>query len=124
MSEVTKKYTAAYIFFGFLSFMANIAPLIYYFILAMMNATVEQKVVLGGMVTAAALIVGINILFKCHFRSAIWIVLLGIFFVIQDILPLLIAIAILTIADEFIFTPLYKKFKELATINRQIDKRM
>ncbi len=71
MSEVTKKYTAAYIFFGFLSFMANIAPLIYYFILAMMNATVEQKVVLGGMFTAAALIVGINMLFKCHFRSAI-----------------------------------------------------
>lgn len=124
MSDITKKYTAGYIFFGILSFLANIAPLLYYFVLAMMNATVEQKVVLGGMLTAAALIVGINALFKCHFRSAIWIMLLGIFFVIQNILPLLIAVAILTIVDEFIFTPLYKKCKELATINKQIDRRM
>lgn len=39
-------------------------------------------------------------------------------------MPLLLIVAVGTILDEFLLTPLHKHFKNKATINREIDKRL
>ena len=56
-------------------------------------------------------------------RSTIWILLLGIYICLDNIMPVLLTIAIGTITDELILTPLHKKYKQLAIINSEIDKR-
>lgn len=124
MSDITKKYRCLYIIFYLLSILVLIAPLTYYLILAVIEAETVQKVSLGLMFTMAAVLTGINIVFKKSYRSAVWILLLAIFICVKEILPLIVMLAIATILDEFILTPLYKKFKNLCTINKQIDKRM
>lgn len=124
MSKVTKKYKTLYRLFHLASIVVLVAPLIYYLVIAVMNADTVQKVSLGIMFSMACVLTVLNIAFKKHYRSTIWILLLGIFMCLQEILPLVIMLAVATILDEFIFTPLYLKYKNLCIINGQIDRRI
>ena len=60
---------------------------------------------------------------KLHLRSAIWLLVLGVYICLQNIQTLLIMVAVCTILDEIVFTPLHKKYKNLYIINKEIDKR-
>lgn len=82
-----------------------------------------EKLTLGMTFIAAGILTVINVLFKYHIRSTIWILVLGIYFCLDSILPLICMIAVGTILDEFILTPLHKKYKNKAIINREIDRR-
>jgi hypothetical protein len=82
-----------------------------------------EKVFLGMTVIMALILVTINTLFKYKLRSPIFLLLLGIYFALGNILPLIIILSIGVILDEFLFEPLTKKYKNLATINAEIDKR-
>lgn len=124
MSKVTKKYKMLYRTFHLASILVLITPLTYYLVLAVMNAEVVQKVSLGIMFSMACVLSILNIAFKKHYRSAIWIMLLGIFMCLDKILPLVIMLAVATILDEFILTPLYKKYREKCVINGEIDRRI
>ena len=64
------------------------------------------------------------ILNKVVMKSKIWIVLLALFFVLENFLPVLLTIAICQIIDEIIFTPLYNHAKSIYTTNKEIDRRM
>lgn len=124
MSAITKKYTRLACLFWLLTFMCVYAPLISYAVAAFVNAEVEQKATLGITLVVAAILTAINVIAKYHIRSTLWIVLLGIYYCMKEIMPLLLIIAIGTILDEFVFTPLYKSYKNKARINREIDKRV
>ena len=124
MSNITKKYTNLYWLFRSISFLVLIVPLIVYGVKGFIEGDVTEKFTLGMTISIAAILVALNILFKYHIRSTIWIIVLGIYFCIDNIMPLLLSIAIGTILDEFIFTPLYKSYKNKATINKEIDKRV
>lgn len=124
MSNITKKYTNLYWLFRSISFLVLIVPLIVYGVKGFIEGDVTEKFTLGMTISIAAILVALNILFKYHIRSTIWIIVLGIYFCIDNIMPLLLCIAIGTILDEFIFTPLYKSYKNKATINKEIDKRV
>lgn len=124
MSNITKKYTNLYWLFRSISFLVLIVPLIVYGVKGFIEGDVTEKLTLGMTISIAAILVALNILFKYHIRSTIWIIVLGIYFCIDNIMPLLLCIAIGTILDEFIFTPLYKSYKNKATINKEIDKRV
>lgn len=124
MSNITRKYTNLYWLFRSISLLVLITPLIVYGIMGFIEGDVTEKFTLGMTISIAAILVALNILFKYHIRSTIWIVVLGIYFCIENIMPLLLCIAIGTILDEFIFTPLYKSYKSKATINKEIDKRI
>ena len=123
MSEVTRKYQRLYILFFSLSLLILTAPVVVYVIIGFVNGEVTEKLTLGATVAIACILTVINILCKFHIRSILWIVVLGIYFCIDNILPLLLMVAIGTILDEFILTPLYKKYKSKAAINKEIDKR-
>lgn len=122
---MTKKYKKRAKILSILSFIVLFVPLIVYVVMAFASGdiTVSKKVVLGFSLIFALVLTVINALTKFRIRSTIWIVLLGIYYCLNNILPLLLMIAIGTITDEFILSPLQKKYKRLYEINNEIDKR-
>jgi hypothetical protein len=93
-------------------------------VLAFINGETTEKFTLGITFVMAAIFLSINVIFKYHIRSTIWVVVLGIYCCLDNIQMLLIMVAVGTILDEFIFSPLHKSYKQKAGINREIDKRI
>lgn len=122
-SDITKKYQRLSILFHALSILILVIPLAYYTIYGFISGEVTEKLTLGVTFVIACILLVINILFKYHIRSTIWILVLGIYICIDSIMPLLLMVAIGTILDEFVLTPLYKSYHNKCTINKEIDKR-
>lgn len=106
------------------SLVSTILPVIVYTGIAFAQGDVRQKFTLGLTLMIAIILVVVNVIFKYHLRSAIWIVVLGIYFCIKNIMPLLLILAIGTVLDEFIFTPVYKRYREKYKVNKEIDRRL
>lgn len=124
MSKETRKYKNLSILFLALSILVLVAPLAYYSIVGFIEGETTEKFTLGITFVIAAILFVINILFKFHIRSTIWILVLGIYFCLDNILPLIFMVAVGNILDEFLFTPLHKHYKSKASINKEIDKRI
>lgn len=122
-SAVTKKYQRLSILFRILSLVVLTAPLAYYTVLGFISGGPKQKATLGITFTIALMLVAVNLVFKYRIRSTLWILVLGIYFCLDDILPLLFMVAVGTIADEFILSPLARSYRHKMIINREIDKR-
>lgn len=122
-SDITKKYQRLSILFHALSMLVLVIPLAYYTIYGFISGEITEKLTLGITFVIACILLVINVLFKYHIRSTIWILVLGIYICIDSIMPLLLMVAIGTILDEFILTPLYKSYHNKCTINKEIDKR-
>ena len=118
---MTDKYRKIYIISRILSSIMVLLPISIYTIIGLINGSVRSKLVLGVCLTLAIIFVAINVIAKHRIRSTIWILLIGIYMSCVNIVPLLIIIAIVTIIDEFILEPLYKKYKAKYTINKEID---
>ena len=123
-SEITKKYSALSIVFFWASVICVCTPLIAYAVVGFINGEPTEKVSLALCFSVTAILTIINLVFKFHIRSALWILVLGIYICLDNIQTLLVLVACTTILDEFVFTPLHKRFKNKATINREIDKRV
>lgn len=123
MSDITKKYKKRAKWCNIIGTMLLVVPLLIYSILGFINGTIAEKVSLGITLIVCLIFVLINSVFKYHIRSTIWIMLLGIQICLNNITTLLIIISITTMLDEFILTPLAKKYKQKYIINNEIDKR-
>ena len=121
---MTKKYKTNYILCKTLSILMTLIPLVIYTIKGFCEGTQGSKVTLGVCFTTALILTIINVVFKYHMRSTIWILMIGLYVAVDNIVPLLIILAITTIIDEFILTPLARHYKSKYTINKEIDKRM
>ena len=121
---MTKKYKNDYILCKTLSVLMTLIPLIVYTIKGFSEGTTSSKVTLGVCFTTALILTIINVVFKYHMRSTIWILMIGLYVAVDNIVPLLIILAITTIIDEFILTPLAKRYRSKYSINKEIDKRM
>lgn len=124
MSDVTKNYKTKYTIFNILSICLTLLPMLIYIIIGFAQGSVQEKLVLGLTTFVAIALSVINLLFKYSIRSTIWILLIGVYVCLDKITTLLIVIAICTIVDEFIVTPLKKKYKEKYKINKEIDARL
>ena len=123
-SEETKKYALLSALFLVLSISITYGPILYYIITGLVIAETAQKVVLTLFATSALIAGVICFIQKHRFRSPLWLLILGIYFAIDHILPLIIMVAIGTILDETILTPLHKLYKSKKQINSEIDKRV
>lgn len=123
MTSPTKKYKRLARLFSLLSILVLLAPLAYYLVEAFIAGVVIEKLALGGLATMAIILTLFNTIMKANLRSPIWLILIGIFLVLENILPLIIFIAAGTILDEFILSPLARRYRNLYTINNEIDKR-
>ena len=126
MSTMTNKYKKLSILTFLLSTMCSLCPILIYIIKAFVDKDVQavNKYTLGIMCSVALIVTIINIVAKLHLRCIPWILLLGIYLCLRNITTLLILMAITTIIDELILTPLHKSFKNKYTINKEIDKRL
>ena len=123
MKSPTKKYKRLALSFSLLSILVLLAPMVYYLVEAFIAGVVIEKLALGGLATMAIILTLFNTIMKANLRSPIWLLLIGIFLVLENILPLIIFIAVGTILDEFLLTPLARRYRNLYTINKEIDKR-
>lgn len=123
MTDVTKKYKNRAKWCKIISVSLVLIPLLVYAVMGFINGTISQKTTLGFTLIVCLIFVLINAVFKYNIRSTIWILLLGIQICLKNITSLLVIIALATMMDEFIFTPLAKKYKQKYIINNEIDKR-
>lgn len=125
-TDITKKYKRLKIFFQILSLLVTVAPIVVYTIIGFADGDIYtgKKVFLGFTLVTAIILVAVNILFKFHLRSPLFLMILGIYVALDKVLPLLIIISSGIVIDEFIFQPLVKSFKNKYQINKEIDKRI
>ena len=123
-SEITKRYSHYALLFHLLSVLVLLLPLAYYAVLGFIHGETVEKFTLGCTFAIACCLVAANVIFKYHIRSTVWVLVLGIYFCLDNIQTLLIMVAVGTILDEFVLTPLYKSYSKKAGINREIDKRL
>ena len=120
---MTNKYKNIYRTFKLLSWAVTILPLVVYFVIAFSKAEVVHKLAIGSMLTIVLILTVINIVGKLQLRSPLFLLLIGIYIGLGQILTPLVITSCGVVLDEFIFTPIYKKYKQLYIINREIDKR-
>ena len=120
---MTKKYKTKLNICRLLSFTITVLPVIIYTIKGFMDGSIGEKVSLGICVILALMFMLINVMFKYHIRSTLWVLLIGIYVCIDNIIPLLIIMATTTIIDEFVLVPLINKYKNKYIINKEIDLR-
>lgn len=120
---MTKKYKLKLNICKFLSFLITIVPVLIYTAIGFSYGSTADKVSLSICLILAIIFVLLNILFKYHIRSTLWILLIGIYVCIENIVPLLIIMASSTVIDEFVLVPMIKKYKDKYTINKEIDLR-
>ena len=124
-STITKKNKCLYKICSILSFLVLFMPLFVYIVKGYIEADLTtEKIGLTCTIMVAFILTAVNFIFKFHIRSTVWILLLGVYFCIDSVLTLILLIAIGTILDEFILTPLKKMFKNKYTINKEIDRRL
>ena len=123
MSDITNKYKKRYKILQALSIIITALPLVIYSIYGFVEGSVGQKATLTLTLIVCIILVIINFIFKYHIRSTIWIRLIGIHLCLKNISTLLVLIALTTIIDEFVLTPLAKKSREKYVINNEIDQR-
>lgn len=123
MEKQTKHYKKLRNFFWFLSFLATVLPLLIYIIIGFKNGSVRQVYTLGVCLTTCIIFTAINLIFKHHIKCTIYILLIGLYVSVGNLVPLFITMGICTALEEFIFTPIYKSCGNKYTINKEIDKR-
>ena len=125
MNKITKDYKTKWMICRVLSILMTIGPLAYFFVKAYIDGEVgvTQKMTLGICTVVCAILIIINITVKKSLRSPIYIIIIGIYVCLDNLMLLFIVMAATTILDEFIFSPLASKFKNQYTINKEIDKR-
>lgn len=124
-SKTTKKYARLAIIFSVLSVLLLLGPTAFYVISGLMVAPlVIQKVALVSTVAVSLLLTMLCAINKWVFRSKIWLIVLALFFVIDQFLVMILIFGITQIADELIVSPLARFFRSKASINREIDKRL
>lgn len=125
MTDYTASIQKKAMIFHIISLSLTVLPICVFVFKAFLdgNVSASRKLCMGLLVFFSFFLTIINVLFKYSIRSTIWLLLLGIYICLDNIIPLLIIIATTTIVDEFVITPLYKKYKGEYKINKEIDKR-
>lgn len=123
--NTTRKYKRLSFLFGFISVLLNIAPFTIYAFIALVDSTlIYQKIALSMTVLVVAILSLVALVNKVAMKSRLWIVLVGIYVCLGEIITPLIIIAVSQVLDELIVAPLHNSYKDKKTINKEIDKRL
>ena len=121
---MTQKYKRLSILYFWLCALCLFGPILFFFIRAFAVGDTAHKLTLGLTFTVALVLAVINIIMKSHLRSVIWVLLIGVFAVLDHYLAIILTFAITTFAEELVFSPLHRYYKNKARINAEIDKRL
>ncbi len=121
---MTKHYFKLMIIFLLLSCFCIFGPIMFFFGRSFVVGDTAQKTTLGITFMIAAILFGVNLVMKSHLRSVLWVLVLGIFIVMDHYLAIIIVFAVSCFLEELIFSPLYRYYKSKVRINKEIDKRI
>lgn len=101
-------------------------PIIIYVIIALAgDGLVAQKVAVVATTMVAIILTVVNIIAQKRLRCPIWIILIGLFIAIKEyLLPLIIILAITSILDDLVFTPLISYYRTKLIANKAMDERL
>lgn len=121
---MTKKLKTKYIIATILSFLLNVCPLLVFTIIAFISGTaIVHKVTLSMTLLIVFIFTAITFFNKTVFRSKLWILLIGLWLCLDNILTPLIVFATCQVIDELIVTPTKNHYKNRYRINKEIDTR-
>lgn len=127
-SETTKKAKNKMIVLGIISFLINVIPLCFFIGYAFYTGSPTEKIALSLTAIVGLFFAVLNILLKWHIRCGLWIIIFGLCYALKEnadvILALTGTMAASVAVDEFVITPLAKRYKEKYHINKEIDKRI
>lgn len=122
---MTKKLRTKYIITALLSILLNICPLFTFTIMAFISGTaIVHKVTLSMTLLLVLIFSIITLVNKTVFRSKLWILLIGLWLCLDNILTPLIVFAVCQVVDELIVTPIKKYYRDRYKINKEIDRRL
>lgn len=120
----TKKYRFRYWILFAISLAMNILPIGVYVVKAILESSlVHEKLALSMTVMVVIILSIVSLVNKVALRSRLWILLIGIYICLDNIINPLIIFAGCQIVDELIVTPLKNHYKTRLTISKEIDKR-
>ena len=126
-SNYTKVCRAKLWLYRSLDLIILFAPVIVYIIIALTKdgVTVPGRVAVVGSVCIALILSLFNIIAQKRLRFPIWIILIGLYVAIKEILlPLIIILAFVTVIDDLILTPLMTYYRTKLISNKAIDERL
>ena len=122
---MTKKLKRKYIIATILSFLLNVCPLLVFTIIAFISGTaIVHKVTLSMTLLIVFIFTAITFFNKTVFRSKLWILLIGLWLCLDNILTPLIVFAACQVIDELIVTPTKNYYKNRYRINKEMDTRL
>lgn len=124
MSKTTQRYKRLHRLVLFIEYIGLFLPIAYYTAKGFIFATTTEKITLTAFGIIACILTAICIMFKFNFKSPIWFLIIGIYTAVDNIMPLILSLAIGTVISEFILIPLRKNFAAKAKINAEIDRRL
>ena len=125
-SKFTKKSRALLWTWRLIDWLCLFAPLIIYLIIGLVNdnVTTGGKVTLVAMLFIAIILTVINVVAQKHLRCPIWVLLIGIYVAMEKyLMPLVIILAITSILDDLVFTPIIHYYYTQTVASKTIDKR-
>lgn len=126
-SKFTRECRFKLWFFRILDWICLFMPLIIYIGIALSSgeAIVAQKVAVVSTTMVALILSIFNVLSQKRLRCPIWIILIGLFVAVRDyLMPLIIILAITSVLDDLVFTPLISYYKTKLVANKAIDERI
>lgn len=102
------------------------SPVAIYVVIALCDGGVTTigKVSVVGCVAIALILSLINVIAQKRLRCPIWIILIGLYIAIKNyLLPLIIILAIITVVDDLLLTPIIHYYHEKVTASKVYDDR-
>lgn len=125
-SEFTKSCCRKLWLFRILDFICLATPLIVYIVIALCNDGIKigYKVAVISTLLIALILTVFNMIAQKRLRCPIWIVLIGLYVAIRNwLLPLVIILAVVSILDDLVFTPLIHYYYTKTVASKTIDDR-
>ena len=126
MSSFTKKCLLKLWVCRILDWICLGAPILVYVIIALANGDIgiTPKLALTSTLIIAIILTIVNTVAQKNLKCPIWIVIIGLYVAISNyLLPLIIILAVASILDDIVFTPLIHYYYTKTVASRTIDQR-
>lgn len=126
LSSHTKLIQTKYWMLVFFDVVCLYLPLIIYLIIAVANSEtpVSARIALVACIMISGVLALLNAMTKVKLRSPRWIILVGLYIAVQEmLLPLIIIMGVTTIADDFFFGPLITHYRTTLIASKTFDAR-
>ena len=114
-------------FYRILDWICLFMPLIVYIGIALASnqAIVAQKVAVVSTTMVALILSVFNVISQKKLRCPIWIILIGLFVAVRDyLMPLIIILAVTSVLDDLVFSPIISYYRTKLIANKAMDERL